>query len=354
MSNERFSSVAEQVAQVLRDGLRQGRWRGSIPGRIRLAAELGVNHKTVQAALQLLENEGILVSRGAGREREIVGAGQPVPSLLHVKILLYEESDAHNEHVVQLGFRLKERGHHVGYAPKTLSGLNFDVKRVARMVEKEDGDAWVILGGSRPVLEWFALRSVPVFAMFGRRPNRPMAGLGPVKLPAMEDGLRRLVELGHRRIVMLAPEEGRKPTPSAFERRFLEVLESIGIRTGSYNLPDWENDARSFRRCIETLFRHTPPTALFLNLPGLFFATLQHLSGLGLAVPRDVSLVVLDDHPEFQWFDPEVSRIRTDTRRWVPRVVQWVDNVAKGKEDHRPTFTRAEFVPGGTIGPAKA
>ncbi len=46
VAERRFSSVAEQVAQVLRDGLRQGRRGGGVPGRIRLAAELGVNHKT--------------------------------------------------------------------------------------------------------------------------------------------------------------------------------------------------------------------------------------------------------------------------------------------------------------------
>lgn len=66
MPNNRFSSVTEQVAQVLRDGLLQGLWRRSMPGRIRLAAELGVNHKTVKAALLILEEEGILPSPCSG------------------------------------------------------------------------------------------------------------------------------------------------------------------------------------------------------------------------------------------------------------------------------------------------
>ena len=73
--------------------------------------------------------------------------------------------------------------------------------------------------------------------------------------------------------------------------------------------------------------------------------------GRGLAVPRDVSLVVLDDHPAFEWFEPQVSYIRHDTQRWVPRVLQWVDHVANGKEDRRETLIRAKFIEGGTIGP---
>jgi hypothetical protein len=37
----------------------------------------------------------------------------------------------------------------------------------------------------------------------------------------------------------------------------------------------------------------------------------------------------------------------------VRRVVNWVDHVARGKPDLRRTLTRAEFVPGGLMGPAK-
>jgi len=85
--------------------------------------------------------------------------------------------------------------------------------------------------------------------------------------------------------------------------------------------------------------------------PALFFALQQYLLGKGLDVPRDVSLIVLDDHPAFEWFDPEVSRIRNDIRRRLPRVVRWVENVAKGREDRRETLIHAEFVEGGTIGP---
>ena len=106
-------------------------------------------------------------------------------------------------------------------------------------------------------------------------------------------------------------------------------------------------------RCLDSLFRHTPPTALLLSEPALFFATQQHLVGNGLVVPRDVSLVSLDDHPAFEWFVPEVTHIRTDTRRWVPRVVRWAENIANGREDRRETLIRSLFVEGGTIGPTR-
>jgi DNA-binding LacI/PurR family transcriptional regulator len=255
---------------------------------------------------------------------------------------------------MELRHRLEERGHQVVFAGKTLADLKFDVNRVARLVEKTRGDAWVIRAGPRAVLEWFAAQKVPTFAMFGRQTKLPIASLATLKSPAMAMALRRLVDLGHRRIVMMAREERRKPTPGLFERRFLDELERLEIEVGPYNLPDWENDRRSFHRCLDSLFRHTPPTAIFLSETALFFATIQYLSDKGLAAPRDLSLICMDDHPAFDWFEPEVSRLHTDTRRWVPRVVQWADNVAKGKKDRRETLIRAKFIEGRTIGPVPA
>ena len=353
MSHKGFASVAEQVAQLLRDGLRQGRWLGSMPGRIQLAAELGVNHKTANAALQILEKEGILMARGPGRGREIVLSEGPFERpLLRVKILLYEESDRYNEHIVSLCHQLELRGHEATHAARTQRDLHFDVKRVARMVEKDDADAWVILAGARPILEWFAARPVPAFALFGRHSQLPIASITTLKPPAVAEAVGRLVALGHRRIVMLAREERRKPTIGKIELRFLEELGRLGISTGSYNLPDWEDNAKGFQQCLDSLFRHTPPTALFLGEPVLFFAAQQHLLREGIVMPRDVSLVVLEGHPAFEWFLPQVSHLHIDTRSCVPRVVQWVENVAKGKEDRRETLLRAEFVEGGTIWPA--
>ncbi len=322
-----------------------------MPGVAQLVRRLGVGTKTVVGALEVLKREGVVEGHGERRRNRVREAGPGRKTGLAVRLLLYEEGDAHDEHTADLKYRLEKRGHHLEFAPKTLTDLHFDVKRVARMVEKTGGDAWVVRAGSRAVLEWFAEQTVPAFAMFGRQSKLPMASLATLKSPAVADALRRLVELGHRRIVMMVREERRKPTPGILERRFLEELGRLGIPTGEFNLPDWEDEPGGFHRCLDSLFRHTPPTALFLDEPALYFSAQQYLLRKGVVVPRDLSLISLDDHPAFAWFDPAVSVITTETRKWIPRVVRWVDNVASGREDRRETLVRAEFVEGGTMGP---
>ena len=350
----RALSAVEQLAAHLREEIRNGGVEGQMPGVAQLVRRLGVGTKTVVAALEHLKRDGILEMRGERRRSRIVNVDHEMKAGLRVRLLLYEESDAHDEHIVRLGYRLEQLGHDVAHATRTLKELNFDVKRVARMVEKDDGDAWVILAGSRAVLEWFAAQPLPAFAIYGRQNGLPLARLAVLKSPAVAEALRQLVSLGHRRIVMLARQERRKPTPGLTETQFLEELKRLGVKTGLYNLPDWEDDAPGFHRCLDSLFQHTPPTALFAGEPALFFAAQQHLLGKGLVIPRDVSMVTLEDHPAFDWFEPKVSHIRIDRRRWVPRVVQWVDNLANNKTDRRETLIRAEFIAGGTIGPAKS
>ena len=67
------------------------------------------------------------------------------------------------------------------------------------------------------------------------------------------------------------------------------------------------------------------------------------------ALPR--LAVRADPDPGFEWCRPPVAHIRWDYRPVVRRVVRWTNNVALGKDDRRQSFTKAEFVDGGTIGP---
>jgi DNA-binding LacI/PurR family transcriptional regulator len=224
---------------------------------------------------------------------------------------------------------------------------------VARYAEKIETDAWMVLAGPQPVLEWFAAQSVPVMGMFGRMSEVPkLAGLVPRKIPALKELVQRLAALGHRRMVLLVREERRLPQPGVVERRFLELLGEQGVKTGPYNLPDWEENAEGLCRCLDALFAHTPPTLLILDEAAPFITARLHLAQRGLVTPRDVSMICLNPDPVFEWSNPSVSHVDWDSGAMIRRVLQWADNVARGREDHGKTLLEARFHEGGTIGPA--
>ncbi len=321
-----------------------------MPGRIRLAEELGVNHKTANAALQILEDEGVLISRGVGREREIVDNWVVTPSSLRVAILLYEPEDRQMHYIADLRHRLEEAGHTAIYAAKSMCELGMNLSRISRMAEQTEADAWVVVAGPRDILEWFAVRDTPAFALFGRLLEVPLASTSPKKAGAMHELVERLVSLGHRRIVLMVREERRKPEPGFFERIFLDKLESCGIRTSTYNLPDWKDSPEDLQRILHSLFQHTPPTALIIGDVFLYFAVQQHLARLGLMVPEHVSLVCTDPSPYFDWCRPSVAHIAWDSNPVIRRVVKWAENISCGKDDRRKTTSQARFIDGGSIG----
>ncbi len=353
MAELRLLSKFEQVAAHLRAELAGGRWEGAMPGRLELAAELRVNDRTVEEALRLLEREGVLVPQGAGRRRLIALAEKPVRAVLKIRILLFEPSDRGASLFNDLLHRIKEQGHEVAFADKSLHDLGMDVNRVAAHVRASVADVWLVCAGSREILEWFAARTEPCFAISGRWSGLPLAGINTQKIPAMRTAVHRLYDHGHRRIVFMSREERRKPYPAALEQAFLDELTALGITTGTYNLPDWGDDIAGFYRGLDSLFHHTPPTALFLMEARLFIAAQQHLARRGILAPRDISLICDDPDVAFSWCLPAVSHFDWDTRPVVSRVVRWVNHVVRGKEDRKQGFIQAEFVEGGTIGPVK-
>jgi DNA-binding LacI/PurR family transcriptional regulator len=347
-----FATRSQQVAEHLRSELLSGRWRDFMPGVLRLERVLGVNRATVESALRILEGEGLLVGQGAGkRRRVVVPEGQLEPRPLLLRFLPYEKGDSEVGFISALGRLLEEKGFRFHFARDSLCDLRMNPKRVAAMVRRTPADAWIVAAGSREVLSWFAGQPVPALALFGRFMGLPIAAVSPRKTPTLLEVVRRLVSLGHRRIVMLVREERRKPKPAAAEQAFLDELNAHGIEAGPYHLPDWGSGPEDFHRGLDRLFKHTPPTAMIIMEPKLFSAAQDHLAQRGIIAPRDVSLVCDDPDPTFEWRDPPITHIRWDYQPLIRRAASWADNIARGKEDLRQTFIKAKFVEGGTIGP---
>ncbi len=352
MPKGRFLSLTEQVAEHLRQEIKHGSYGDNLPGVRVLAEDLSIDMKTVNSALKELEADGTLISLGPGRGRRVNLRRKKNRSSLRIQILLYEKDELSTSHHIEIRHRLEKAGHAASFANKTLTDLGMSVNRVARYVKGTNADAWVVTAASREVLQWFTEQPTPAFALFGRFASVDIAATGPNKSTSLATAVNHLIDIGHKRIVMLTREARRKPGPAVMERGFLEILRERGIPVGAYNLPDWKDNRESFLQLLESLFKHTPPTALIIDDTPLFFAAHNFLAQRGLSAPRDLSMISLDPDPVYAWSEPAISHINWDSRPWVRRVVKWAKNVAHGKEDKKQQFSATTFVKGGTVGPA--
>ena len=198
-------SILDQTAEHLREGIRTGRWRGELPGVLRLAAECDVSKGAMRGALRLLEKEGLLSAGRAGGRRTVLAGREGAPATgtrakartLRIAILLndpLEKESSPMHHIlrdIQRG--LEAAGHAVAFAPKPQVALRFDPARIARMVAATPADVWIVVGAPLPVIEFFAAQPLPVIAIGGRGLNAGVAFAGTDGIPAVCTAARRLL-----------------------------------------------------------------------------------------------------------------------------------------------------------------
>ncbi len=349
MEDFKPETLVEQLAAHIRTSITNCELSDKMPGVRNLAKQFGVSPNTVIAAVEQLEREGYLIQQGHGRKSLITLPEGAKRLKFKVSILPYEHADAELDYVVEIQRRLREKGYDVEIAQKSLMELGLKTTRVARMVNASESDAWVVLSSTQEVLQWFLDQSLPTFALFGRFRRLPIAASGLDKVPAFRAAIKRLAELGHRRIVLLQPDHNRLPSPALLIRETFQEMEALGIETSVYNLPNWKQSPEGLRKCLDSLFAVSPPTALILDRPNELIGAQHYLARKGIFAPQDISLLC-DDDEAFEWCEPSVSCIHWKSEPWVRRVVKWVNNVSIGKEDLRQSFTRAEFIEKDTIG----
>ena len=353
----RTLSVSEQAAEHLRKGLYEGRWGGTLPGVVQLAAEMDVAVRSMRAALRQIEAEGLIRGRGAGRSREVALPGNSKSPLrtLHIGVLPHDISISHEEKTEQVLLRVKYKlesvGHTVFSTKRSQAELQHDPERIIRHIKKTPADAWIVISGSAALLEWFASQAVPVMALYGRTDGLRIARTGPDKVPPFVSATRELIALGHRRIVLITARARIKPVPGNVEQAFLDELSAHEIAASSYNLPEWEETPAGLRSLLDVLYKLTPPTALIVEETPRAIAVLGFLAERGIKVPGEVSLISADYDNSLAWFQPPLAHMQWDDNPIIRRIVRWCDAVCRGKPDHQTINFPAVFVRGGSVGP---
>jgi len=348
-----LKSAARQVADHLRSEIQRLDLVGGLPGPRRLAEQLGVNHKTVETALDLLEEEGLLVAQGKGRRRKIQRESKLQRGALRLHLLLNHRRDNSSALLTQILHRLREAGHAVTVAERRVDDYEKKPQEFLKWLEGKNSDAWIIHNGPRPLLEWLMERQKPIFAIAGERQELPIAGCGPDKIPAMRKAVAHLVSLGHRRIVLLARKQRLASGNGDLARAFIEELKRHELSVGEYNLPSWNPNPASFKRCLENLTRHAPPSAIIIDEPALFIATQQFFAARGLSAPKDLSMICMQQDPYFDWCRPKISHFEWDGAPMLRRILQWSNHMACGKPDIKQLDISSDYVEGGSVGAFK-
>ncbi|MBB5158528.1 LacI family DNA-binding transcriptional regulator [Saccharopolyspora phatthalungensis] len=135
------------------------------------------------------------------------------------------------------------------------------------------------------------------------------------------DALRTLSDAGHAEILVLTPgPQLLRERPA--EKVVHDVAHELRMNLRIVPCP---NDLTGAAEVARTALAGTPrPTAAFCLTDSMAYGVYEAARGLGLAIPRDLSVLGYDDHPVSRLLTPALSTYRWDVQTVVDAVVERV------------------------------
>ncbi len=128
----------------------------------------------------------------------------------------------------------------------------------------------------------------------------------------MVDAVRHLLDLGHRRLALIAgPEDVRPGYARVLAVRAAMSERALGDDAVAISGPF--SPHHGAEATLALLDREQPPTAIIAGSNLLLVGVLRALRSRGLAVGEDVSLVTCDDIPLAAFYSPPLSVVARDT-----------------------------------------
>ena len=137
------------------------------------------------------------------------------------------------------------------------------------------------------------------------------------------DATRRLIELGHTRIGMIAGPDAYSLSAWRVEG-WRQALSEAGLpheglcAAGDFGFESGSDAARTL------LTQDDPPTAIVASSDQMALATLDVARELGLSVPRDLSVISFDNTPIVRFTDPPLTAVDQPIAETISRAVELI------------------------------
>ena len=200
------------------------------------------------------------------------------------------------------------------------------------------------------ILDFLEKRQI-VFARIGSSAPGPGFALSTDDEGAARDATRHLIDLGHRRIGLIAGSD--EYEQSAWRvAGWRAAMAAAGLDTADLLAPGDFSFASGTRAAHALLDLASPPTAIIASNDQMALATLDVARERGLAVPDALSLVSFDDTPIVRYTHPPLAAVAQPIADVSARAAQLIIDRTMGRAvDGDPLVIPSTFVPRGSIAP---
>ncbi|BCX48193.1 hypothetical protein HAHE_21010 [Haloferula helveola] len=352
-------SLAVQVADRMEAAIRSGQWAGKLPGNRTLAERYGVNRKTCVAAMDVLEQRGLIAPAEVGRCRKVLPLedGKPGTVTKRQRLLILRPTaspmNLEDENLLRSFHEAWEaaRGgvvwERVDYGRYRNPGPVLD-----RLIERHQAAALVLYV---PLHQWgtAAVERLPSFQVGGVHGTSPKFSMCSFAInEGIEAVARYLAGLGHRRI--LIPVDS---ISGGFREAFI-----IGLAKGLGEPPESgtvEDLCPSFpepvpevwRTYWEKSFRRVRPTAVVVTEDVHLLSLYGFCADRGIRIPDELSVISTNYESHFEWCQPKPTMLRFPNRKALSHFKEWLSGGLRPIGKH---FLKMDIVEGESVAKAKA
>ena len=350
----------ELLGQIRRGVLAPGE---QLPGEAQLAVSLHVSRVTLRAALDLLEEEGLVERvdrKGTFVSRKIGGR-----NYLAIASMNSSASNPYPYIIPGIEKRLSDAGYRLdSCSPQFIRNLDFRAFR--HQLKQYSILVFFLLehnfNGSEPELELLKHAGVPVVVPHGALEDRPYFDF-PLMLPdyrqAFADGVRHLASLGHTRIGTISYRlKDVEQSCRGFSREeYLSFLQNNGLEAAPELFHWTEYRADAIHRTVrEMMSSPMPPTAIMCFSDFYAIHVYETLYELNIKIPEQVSVMGFCGYPGAQFMNPPLStvdlmyeKIGRDAAEFILHSSEWFGR----KNKPMTVFSPYKVIPGESISPLK-
>nr|WP_243876427.1 LacI family DNA-binding transcriptional regulator [Streptomyces sp. 846.5] len=160
-------------------------------------------------------------------------------------------------------------------------------------------------------LAWFEQNAIPYVMIDPAAAPPPQAySVATTNWEGARSGVQHLLDLGHRRIALIAGRRSRYCSELRVEG-YRSAMRAAHVRIPPSYIRHGDFDGQVAGEQMHALLDlPEPPTAVFVCSDPMALGALRSIRERGLSVPHDISVVGFDDLPESRWAVPELTTVR--------------------------------------------
>jgi len=311
-------TLPERALEHLRNAIRSGRWRDSLPSERTLAEALRISRPTLRLALTRLKDEGLLrvekrrtlICRPKTRagKRAATAAGSEQKPVLLISPLAVEDMPASVLIACQeLAARLAARGRSLRIIECRAFRSQKPERALTRLLRAESGaGGWILHRAPLAVQQFFQTAGVPCTLLGNPHPDIALPAVSLNFAAVARHAAAALRRLGHEpQKIAVVVSDSRLAGNEAVLRGVAEALGTADFRTVRHD----EDGANLTALTDRLLAAPACPTALIVHRPTAALTVASRAqSAHRLRIPADLSLVCLEGSRSLAAFQPPLAR----------------------------------------------